>query len=64
MNNIEYALQGVEQLKLVGVNYKGSGVGPYMIKFLTSIKEQRAKLNDTASVKAADDAIKAINDAK
>jgi aminopeptidase N len=64
MNNIEYALQGIEQLKLVGVNYKGAGVGPFMIRFLTSIREQRAKLNDTISAKAADDAIKAINDAK
>jgi len=64
MDNTEYALQGIEQLKLVGVNYKSAGVGPFMIRFLTSIKEQRAKLNDAVSAKAADDAIKAINDAK
>ena len=64
MDNIEYALQGIEQLKLVGVNYKRAGVGPYKIRFLTGIKEQRAKLNDTTSVKAADDAINAINEAK
>jgi hypothetical protein len=35
-----------------------------MIKFLNMIKEQRAKLNDTASVKAADDAVRAIEEAK
>jgi len=64
MVNTEYVLQGIEQLKLVGVNYKGSGAGPFMIKFLNIIKEQRAKLNDTASVKAAGEAVKQINEAK
>ncbi len=64
MDNTQYALQGIEQLKLVGVNYKGSGAAPFIIKFLNSIKEQRAKLNDQASVKAVDDAIEQINEAK
>ncbi len=64
MDNTQYVLQGIEQLKTVGVDYKGSGVGPYIIKFLNNIKEARAKLNDTISVTAAGDAIRQINDAK
>jgi len=64
IDNPQYAHDGIEQLKINGIKYKGSGAGPFMIRFLSSIKEQRAKLNDTVSVKAADDAIKAINDAK
>jgi len=64
MVDTEYVLQGIEQLKLVGVNYKGSGAAPFIIKFLNTIKEQRVKLNDPASVKAVDDAIEQINNAK
>jgi aminopeptidase N len=64
INSSKFAQDGIEQLKVNGVKYKGSGAGPFMIRFLNSIKEQRAKLNDTASVKAAGDAIQAINDAK
>lgn len=64
INDPNYAQQGIEQLKVNGITYKGSGAGPFMIKFLNLIKEQRAKLNDTASVKAADEAIKRINEAK
>ncbi|SHN35316.1 M1 family metallopeptidase [Mucilaginibacter sp. OK098] len=55
---------GIDELKQLGINYKGSGAAPYMIKFLNTIKEQRAKLNDTISAKAANDAIQQINDAK
>ena len=64
INNPKYAQDGIEQLKVNGIKYKSSGAGPFMIKFLNAIREQRTELNDTASAKAADDAIKAINDAK
>jgi len=64
IDNPKYAQDGIEQLKVNGIKYKGSGAGPFMIKFLNIIKEQRAKLNDTASAKAADEAIKKINEAK
>lgn len=56
--------QGIDELKQLGIKYKVSGAGPYMIKFLNTIKDQRAKLNDTVSAKAAGDAIQQIDDAK
>jgi len=64
IDNPKYAQEGIEQLKVSGIKYKDSGAAPFMIKFLNIIKEQRAKLNDAASVKAADEAIKEINEAK
>ncbi|MDB5125588.1 MAG: Aminopeptidase [Mucilaginibacter sp.] len=64
IDNSRYAQDGIEQLKVNGIKYKNSGAGPFMIRFLNVIKEQRTNLNDTASAKAADDAIKQINEAK
>ncbi len=64
IDNPKFAQDGIEQLKVIGIKYKNDGAGSYMIRFLTTIKDQRAKMNDAASAKAADDAIKAINDAK
>ncbi|MDB4904008.1 MAG: pepN 1 [Mucilaginibacter sp.] len=60
----EYAQQGINLLKDLAIKYKQFGVAPFVDGLLTDIKTQRTKLNDEASVKAADDAIKAINDAK
>jgi aminopeptidase N len=60
----EYAQQGIGAVKDFGVKFKQFGVAPTVIGLLTEIKAQRTKLNDDASAKAADDAIKAINDAK
>ena len=60
----EYAQQGITALKEVGVKYKKFGVGSFVTGLLNDIKTRRTKLNDTASAQAADDAIKAINDAK
>lgn len=62
--NPEYAQQGISAIKAFGVKYKQFGVAPVVIGLLTDIKTQRTKLNDDASAKAVDDAIKAINDAK
>jgi aminopeptidase N len=56
----EYAQQGIEQIKAVGVRYKQYGIAPALVNFLQTIKDQRAKLNDTASVNAADNAIKQL----
>jgi hypothetical protein len=39
-------------------------VGNFITGLLTAVKSQRAKLNDDAGAKAADDGIKAINEAK
>jgi len=59
----EYALQGINTLKDLGVKYKKFGVGSFVIGLLNTVKTQRTKLNDEASAKASDDAVKAINDA-
>ncbi len=64
VNKSEYAQQGIEQLKALAIKYKAFGAGPFVTGMLTDIKTRRTKLNDEASVKAVDDAIKAINDAK
>ncbi|WP_345328869.1 M1 family metallopeptidase [Mucilaginibacter defluvii] len=64
VKNPEYAQQGIEVLKGLGVKYKQYGIAPYVITAITNVKTKRAELKDEASVKAADDAIKAINDAK
>jgi aminopeptidase N len=56
----EYAQQGIEQIKAVGVRYKQYGIGQALVNFLQTIKDQRAKMNDTASVNAADNAIKQL----
>ena len=60
----EYAQQGIAALRDLGIKYKQFGVGPFITGQLTDIKGKRAKMNDDASAKAADDAIKAVNDAK
>jgi len=61
----EYAQQGITVLKDLGIKFKQfGGILPFITGQLKDIKEQRTKMNDTASAKAADDAIKAVNDAK
>lgn len=60
----EYAQQGIAAIKDMGVKYKQFGIGPFVTGLLTTIKTERTKLNDTASANTADEAIKAVNDAK
>jgi aminopeptidase N len=60
----EFAQQGITAIKDLGVKYKQFGIGPFITGLLTDIKTARTKLNDTASATAADNAIKAVNDAK
>jgi aminopeptidase N len=64
VSNPVYAQQGINALKDIGVKYKQFGVGTFVINLLNQIKTGRTTLKDDASVKVADDAIKAINDAK
>ncbi|HTH82640.1 MAG TPA: M1 family metallopeptidase [Mucilaginibacter sp.] len=61
LDNNTYALQGIDALKDFGVKYKIYGVAPVIIGLLDDIKAQRGKMNDSASVAAADEAVKAIN---
>jgi len=60
----EYAQQGINTLKGLGIKFKQFGFAPVVIGMLTDIKTQRIKLNDDASAKVVDEAIKQINDAK
>jgi aminopeptidase N len=58
----EYAQEGIAEIKTFGIKYKRR-TGELIVGLLTDIKTGRAKLNDDASAKAADEAIKAINEA-
>jgi aminopeptidase N len=60
----EYAQQGIAAIKEMGVKYKQFGVGPFVTNMLNDIKTKRAALKDDASVKAVDDALKAVDEAK
>ncbi|HVW13656.1 MAG TPA: M1 family metallopeptidase [Mucilaginibacter sp.] len=65
VKNPAYAQQGIEQIKNVGIKYKiFGGVGPFIISQLNNIKEERTKMKDDASAKAAADAAKEVSDAK
>ncbi|MBS1503488.1 MAG: HEAT repeat domain-containing protein, partial [Bacteroidetes bacterium] len=65
VKNPVYAQQGIEQIKNVGIKYKiFGGVGPFIISQLNNIKEERTKMKDDTSAKAAADAAKEVSDAK
>jgi aminopeptidase N len=65
IDNPADAQQGIAAIKDLGVKYKiFNGVGPFVVGLLNNIKEQRVKLKDDASAKVAEDAVKAVNDAK
>ncbi len=64
VNNAEYAQQAITVIKEFAIQYKSQGIAPNLLTVLEAIKAARAQKNDTASVAAADAAIKAVNDAK
>jgi aminopeptidase N len=65
VDNTADAQQGIEEIKNLGIKYKTfGGVGPFVIGLLNNIKDQRTSLKDDASAKAAEDAAKAVADAK
>ncbi|HEY0244454.1 MAG TPA: hypothetical protein VGC01_02740, partial [Mucilaginibacter sp.] len=64
LNSSEYAQQGIAGIKDFGIKYKSQSIAPIVIGLLNDIKTQREKLNDAASATAADNAVKAINEAK
>jgi aminopeptidase N len=57
-------LQGIEELKQIGIKYKKDGAAPYISKYLANIKNARTQQNDLESAKTVDVAIKEISDAK
>ncbi|MDB4927339.1 M1 family metallopeptidase [Mucilaginibacter sp.] len=61
MDKPEYVMQGIDALKDFGIKYKVYGIAPVVTGLLNDVKTQRAKINDTASANAADEAVKAIN---
>ena len=63
LTNPANAMQGIDAIKEFGVKF-ARFVGQPVIAKLNDIKAKRAKLNDDAGVKAIDDAIKAIGEAK
>ncbi|RWY49426.1 M1 family metallopeptidase [Mucilaginibacter gilvus] len=56
----EYAQQAITTIGELGVKYKQFGVAPTVIQLLTSIKDARTKMGDTASATAADKAIEPL----
>jgi aminopeptidase N len=64
VKNPAYAQQGIIAMKEFGLKFKGFGLAQPVIAALNGIKAQRAKINDTESVKAIDDAIKQLSQTK
>jgi aminopeptidase N len=56
--------QGIGLLKDFGVQYKKYGIGPVVTNMLNRVKASRVKANDAESATIAEDAIKAISEAK
>jgi len=65
LQNPAYAQQGITALLDLGIKFKAQpGVSQFITAMLQNIKTARAKLNDNASAQAADNALKAFNEAK
>ena len=64
VDNAAYAKQGIDALKEFGIHYSkiSEGVTALTVNLLNDIKQQRLQLNDNASAKEVDDAVKAIKD--
>ncbi|WP_374948336.1 M1 family aminopeptidase, partial [Mucilaginibacter sp.] len=57
VKNPAYAQEFISTIGAIGVKYKQYGVAPTIAEFLTTIKDARTKMGDTASADAADKAI-------
>jgi aminopeptidase N len=65
VDNSSYSQQGITDIKELGIKYKKfTGVGPFVVGLLNDIKDKRVKMKDDASAKVAEDAAKAVTDAK
>ena len=65
VDNPDYALQGIEALRNSVAKYKAlEKISPYIASMINDIKDERVKLKDNTSAKAADDAIKELNKGK
>lgn len=63
VTNPEFAQQGVTGIKELAIQYKAY-FGTQGIAILGQIKQARQQMNDAATVKVIEDAVKQINDAK
>jgi aminopeptidase N len=64
MKNRAYVTEGINNIRDLAIAYKKYGIAPRMIISLEEISKQRKSMNDGESVKAAEEAIKQINEAK
>lgn len=64
IDNYGYALEGIAAIANTGVDFKSARVAPGILKLLEQIKIQRSQFQDNSGVKATDDAILKINNAK
>jgi aminopeptidase N len=64
MKNRAYVTEGINNIRDLAIAYKKYGIAPRMIISLEEISKQRKSMNDRESVKAAEEAIKQINEAK
>lgn len=60
----EYAQQGINALKEIGVKYKTQGAAPVILNVLDQLKKVRKDQNDSSSVKLIGEAEQQINDQK
>ncbi|MGN6397901.1 MAG: M1 family aminopeptidase [Mucilaginibacter sp.] len=56
--------QGIGELTAIAIKYKSAGAGPYIIKYLKSIKDARTKQDDKTSAALAEKSIEDINKTK
>jgi len=64
VQNPIFAQQGISAIRDMAIKYKPNGFAPQLIEVINQIKQQRQKLNDTASVKLAEEAVKQVNETK
>ena len=62
VKNPAYAQDAIKALSDIGVKYKSFGAAPAVIQFITTIKDGRVKLGDTASVAVADKSIEPLKE--
>ena len=64
MTNRTYVIEGINSIRDLAISYKRYNIAPRLITSLEQISKDRKSVNDNESAKAAEDAIKQINDAK
>jgi len=64
LTNITYISEGITSIRDLAITYKKAGISARLITSLEEIESQRKKLNDKESANLAEEAIKAIKDAK